>query len=89
MAITTVLQREKIAIRMDGRGAWRDNVFVERLWRFGKCQEAYLRAYSSVSEACASIDRYLALYNGRRPHSSLDRWKPETVHFDQPLLAPG
>ena len=51
-------------ISMDGRGAWRDNVFVERLWRSVKYEEVYLRAYDSVSEARASLGRYLAFYNG-------------------------
>ncbi|WP_093400981.1 IS3 family transposase [Sphingomonas sp. OK281] len=87
MAFTAVLQREKIAISMDGRGAWRDNVFVERLWRSVKYEEVYLRAYGSVSEARASIGLYLAFYNGRRPHSSLDRRTPDHVYFNRPLLA--
>jgi putative transposase len=54
---------------MDGKGAWRDNVFVERLWRSVKHEEVYLRAYDSVPEARASIGRYLDFYNTRRPHS--------------------
>jgi putative transposase len=87
MAFTAVLHREKIAISMDGRGAWRDNVFVERLWRSVKYEEVYLRAYGSVSEARASIGRYLTFYNGRRPHSSLDRRTPDQAYFKQPLLA--
>ncbi len=87
MAFTAVLQREKFAISMDGRGAWRDNVFVERPWRSVKYEEVYLRAYGSVSEARTSIGRYLAFYNGRRPHSSLDRRTPDHVYFNQPLLA--
>ena len=87
MAFTAVLHREKIAISMDGRGAWRDNVFVERLWRSVKYEEVYLRAYGSVSEARASIGRYLTFYNGRRPHSSLDRKTPNQVYFNEPLLA--
>jgi hypothetical protein len=87
MAFTAVLQREKIAISMDGRGAWRDNVVVERLWRSVKYEEVYLRAYGSVSEARASIGRYLDFYNGRRPHSSLDRRTPDHVYFNRPLLA--
>ena len=61
---------------MDGKGAWRDNVFVERLWRSVKYEEVYLRAYDSVSEARGSIGRYLNFYNGRRPHSSLDGATP-------------
>src|SRR6056297_2021737 len=60
----TVLKDAKIAISMDGKGAWRDNVFVERLWRTVKYEEIYLRAYCSVSEARASIGRYLCFYNG-------------------------
>ncbi len=87
MAFTAVLHREKIAISMDGRGAWRDNVFVERLWRSVKYEEVYLRAYGSVSEARASIGCYLAFYNGRRPHSSLDRRTPGHAYFNRPLLA--
>ena len=87
MAFTSVLLREKIAISMDGRGAWRDNVFVERLWRSVKYEEVYLRAYGSVSDARASIGQYLTFYNGRRPHSSLDRKTPDHVYFNQPLLA--
>jgi putative transposase len=70
---TSVLLKAGFAISMDGKGAWRDNVFVERLWRSIKYEEVYLRAYETVSEARASICRYLAFYNGRRPHSSLDR----------------
>gem|GEM_PF-3292599 len=70
-AFTSVLHREEIAISMDGRGAWRDNVIVERLWRSVKYEEVYLRAYGAVSEARGSIGRYLTFYNSRRPHSSL------------------
>jgi putative transposase len=87
IAFTAVLHREKIAISMDGRGAWRDNVFVERLWRSVKYEEVYLRAYASVSDARSSIGRYLTFYNSRRPHSSLDRKTPDQAYFNQPLLA--
>ena len=68
---------------MDGKGAWRDNVFVERLWRSVKYEEVYLRAYDGVGEARSSIGRYLAFYNGRRPHSSLDRCTPDQAYFNQ------
>ncbi|BDV36388.1 transposase (plasmid) [Methylocystis iwaonis] len=64
---TGALLDAKIAISMDGKGAWRDNVFVERLWRSVKYEEVYLKAYDNVSEARASIGRYLAFYNGRAP----------------------
>ena len=78
-----VLNKAGIAISMDGRGSWRDNVFVERLWRSIKYEEIYLRAYDTVSEARASIGRYLTFYNGRRPHSSLDRRTPDQVYFNR------
>ena len=77
-AFTGVLANNGIEISMDGKGAWRDNVFVERLWRSVKYEEVYLRAYDSVSEARASIGRYLDFYNARRPHSSLDGTTPRS-----------
>ena len=82
VAFTGVLMKNGIAISMDGKGAWRDNVFVERLWRSVKYEEVYLRAYDSVSDARRSIGRYLDFYNGRRPHSSLDRRTPDQVYFN-------
>ena len=78
---TDVLVKNGIAISMDGKGSWRDNVFVERLWRSIKYEEVYLRAYETVSEARASLGRYLAFYNGRRPHTSLDRQTPDQAYF--------
>jgi putative transposase len=83
VAFTDVLKKAEIAISMDGRGAWRDNVFVERLWRTIKYEEIYLRAYDSVSEARASIGRYLTFYNAGRPHSGLDRQTPDEAYFNQ------
>jgi putative transposase len=79
---TGLLLENAIAISMDGRGAWRDNVFVERLWRSVKYEEVYLRAYDSVGEARMSIGRYLAFYNRKRPHSSLDARTPDHAYFD-------
>jgi putative transposase len=81
-AFTGVLIKNGIAISMDGKGAWRDNVFVERLWRSVKYEEVYLKAYDSVSEARASIGRYLDFYNRRRPHSSLDDATPDQAYFN-------
>ncbi|MCK1403879.1 MULTISPECIES: IS3 family transposase [unclassified Bradyrhizobium] len=81
---TGLLASNGIAISMDGKGAWRDNVFVERLWRSVKYEEVYLRAYNNVSEARASIGRYLDFYNGRRPHQSLDDVTPDQAYFNQP-----
>jgi putative transposase len=79
---TSVLSAHTVSISMDGKGAWRDNVFVERLWKSVKYEEVYLRAYDSVSEARASIGRYLDFYNRKRPHSSLDRHTPDEAYFD-------
>jgi putative transposase len=88
VAFASVLLKHGVSISMDGKGSWRDNVFVERLWRSVKYEEAYLKAYDSVSEARASIGRYLAFYNQRRPHSSLDRRTPDEAYFDpRPLVA--
>jgi putative transposase len=81
-AFTGVLADNGIAISMDGKGAWRDNVFVERLWRSVKYEEVYLRAYDSVGDARASIGRYLGFYNSRRPHSSLDGATPDQAYFN-------
>ena len=80
-AFAGVLIKNGIAISMDGKGAWRDNVFVERLWRSVKYEEVYLRAYDTASEARASIGRYLDFYNCRRPHSSLDGSTPDHAYF--------
>jgi len=80
---TGVLLDNAIAISMDGRGAWRDNVFVERLWRSVKYEEVYLRAYDSVGEARAALGRYLDFYNRKRPHSSLDARTPDHAYFER------
>jgi putative transposase len=87
-AFTSVLAVQDIKISMDGKGAWRDNVFVERLWRTVKYEEVYLRAYDSVSEARASLGRYLDLYNRRRPHSSLDDQTPDQAYYGSRNVLP-
>jgi putative transposase len=79
---TDVLVERQIAISMDGRGSWRDNVFVERFWRSVKYEEVYLRAYDSVGEARASLRRYIDFYNSRRPHSALDGCTPDQAYFN-------
>ncbi len=81
-AFIGVLIKNEIAISMDGKGAWRDNVFVERFWRSIKYEEVYLRAYEDVPEARQSIGRYLDFYNGRRPHTALDRRTPDQAYFN-------
>jgi putative transposase len=79
---TGLLLKHGIQISMDGKGAWRDNVFVERLWRSVKYEEVYLKAYDTVSEARASLGRYIEdFYNCKRPHSSLDRMTPDQAYF--------
>jgi putative transposase len=81
-AFTDILVEHQIAISMDGRGSWRDNVFLERFWRSVKYEEVYLKAYDSVGEARASLSRYIHFYNERRPHSSLDGRTPDQAYFD-------
>jgi putative transposase len=87
MAFTGLLITNGIQISMDGKGAWRDNVFVERVWKSVKYEEVYLKAYASVPEARASIGKYLDFYNGRRPHQSLGRQTPDQAYFNalQPI----
>ena len=82
-AFAGLLLDNGIAISMDGRGAWRDNVFVERLWRSVKYEEVYLRAYETVAEARNLIGRYLDFFNRKRPHSSLDARTPDRAYFTQ------
>lgn len=79
-AFTTPLRDRGIAISMDGKGRYLDNVFVERLWRSVKYEEVYLHAYDSVAEARAGIGRYLAFYNEQRPHQALGYQTPAAFH---------
>ena len=79
---TSMLINNGISISMDGKGAWRDNVFVERFWRTVKYEEVYLHAYEGVGEARQSIARYIAFYNARRPHVALDGRAPDQAYFD-------
>lgn len=78
-----LLEKHHIQISMDGKGSWRDNVFVERLWKSVKYEEVYLRAYDSVADARRGLGRYFLFYNQRRPHSALDRKTPDVVYFGQ------
>jgi putative transposase len=86
-AFICVRCREEIAISIDGRGAWQDNVVVERLWRSVKYEEVYPCAYAAVGEARASIGRYLAFLHARRPHSSLAAKTPDQAYFENLPLA--
>jgi len=76
-----VLRRRQIAISMDGKGCWRDNVFVERLWRSVKYEEVYLHAYETVSDVRAGLTRYFQFFNHRRPHRGLRARTPDEVYF--------
>ena len=82
-AFTGRLKENGIAISMDGKGRWRDNVFVERVWKSIKYEEVYLHAYASVHQARTSIGRYLVFYNSIRPHSSLKALTPDQVYFNR------
>ncbi len=86
LAFTGLLKENGIRISMDGKGAWRDNVFIERLWRSVKYEEVYLHAYETVSDSRNGIGRYFDLYNQRRPHSALGRKTPDSVYFSQQSL---
>jgi putative transposase len=81
LEFTQLLKDHGIAISMDGKGCWRDNVFVERLWKSIKYEEVYLHAYETVSAAKSGIGRYLEFYNSRRPHSTLDGKTPDAFYF--------
>ena len=78
---TDVVLAAGCKLSMDGRGAWRDNVFVERVWRSVKYERVYLKAYDSVSAARADIADYINWYNAQRPHSSLERFTPDEKYF--------
>jgi putative transposase len=82
-AFTGRLKKEGIRISMDGKGRWRDNVFVERVWKSIKYEEVYLHAYESVRDARTSIGKYLEFYNSIRPHSSLKALTPDQVYFNR------
>jgi len=88
-AFIRVLEQNGIQISMDGKGCWRDNVFVERLWKSVKYEEVYLRGYDTVSVARQALAKYFDFYNRRRPHSTLDGMTPDTAYFNlsKPPLA--
>ena len=82
LEFTSLLKEHGIQISMDGTGCWRDNVFVERLWKSIKYEEVYLHAYETVSAAQQGLERYLTFYNQTRPHRALDGHTPDGVYFD-------
>ena len=78
----TPLKAAGVAISMDGKGRWIDNVFIERLWRSVKYEEVYLRAYANGTEARESLQKYFSFYNARRLHENLNYATPDEVYFD-------
>ena len=81
-AFVALVQQHGIPFSMDGKGAWRDNLFVERLWKSVKYEEVYLHAYDAVPEAQRHLAAYFTFYNAGRPHSALDGRTPDMVYFD-------
>jgi putative transposase len=81
MAFVALVQQHGIALSMDGQGAWRDNLFVERLWKTVKYEEVYLHAYDSVAQAQRHLAVYFGFYNQGRPHGALDGRTPDMVYF--------
>ena len=82
-AFTAVLKAHGVAISMDGKGRWLDNVFVERLWRSVNYEDIYLRAYDMPAALRVGLTRYFDFYNARRRHTALDRRTPDAVYFDE------
>jgi putative transposase len=76
-----VLKDAGVAISMDGKGRWIDNVFIERLWRSVKYEEVYLHAYTDGTEARTGLTRYFSFYNARRSHQALEYRRPDEVYF--------
>jgi putative transposase len=77
-----VLKENEIQISMNGKGRWRDNVFVERLWKTIKYGEVHLRAYDSVSKAKDRLAKYIDFYNRRRPHKAIGRVPPDYRYYE-------
>ena len=82
LEFTELLKDSGIRISMDGKGSWRDNVFVERLWKSVKYEEVYLHAYDSVGDAKQGLEKYFMFYNQNRPHTALDDKTPNEFYFD-------
>jgi putative transposase len=80
-AFTEILSTRGVGISMDGRGRWRDNVFVERLWRSVKYEDVYLKGYESIGAARQGIKSYFEFYNQKRRHQGVDRRTPDDVYY--------
>ena len=79
---TNTLQLNNIAISMDGKGRWMDNVFIERLWKSVKYEDVYLKSYGSMTEAKRGLSLYFKFYNEKRWHQNFDKKTPSMVYFD-------
>lgn len=80
-AFIQILKDHHIRISMDGRGRWRDNIFIERLWKTVKYSEVYLKAYESINHARKELTKFFERYNTRRPHQGLHDRTPDEVYF--------
>jgi len=80
-AFTDILVHNNIRISMDGRNRWRDNIFIERLWKTVKYEEVYLKAYESITHARKELEKFFDRYNTRRPHQGLNDRTPDEVYF--------
>ena len=81
-AFTNILRSNGIAVSMDGKGRWMDNVFIERLWKSVKYEDIYLKAYASMVELKKGLASYFKFYNEKRWHNSFDRKTPAMVYFE-------
>jgi putative transposase len=79
-AWTSRLLSKEVAVSMDGKGRYLDNVFVERLWRSVKQEDIYLKGYEVVPALQAGLKSYFGFYNEERPHQSLDYRTPAEVY---------
>jgi len=81
--VRLICEQHGIALSMDGKGCWRDNVMIERFWRSLKYEEVYLHGYDGVSSAKTGVGKSVDFYNSSRPHSALDGRTPDAVYFTQ------
>jgi len=79
---TNILSSNDIAISMDGKGRWMDNVFIERLWKSVKYEDIYLKSYSSMAEVRNGLASYFKFYNEKRWHNNFDRKTPSMVYYN-------
>jgi putative transposase len=80
-AFTSVLKSAGVKISMDGKGRFKDNIFIERLWRSLKYERIYLKAYETGVELCKDLNIWFTFYNENRPHTALAKLSPDEVNF--------